>query len=177
MLLANLYWWVFWLFIATCYCKRCHNKDLCTYISAHVCVSVEEILRRGIAWSMFYDFKIFDRSSKWPFADTLPIYNPITDEWREPHPTLFLFIIANLGWGEITHFCLDLHFPDYWWDSPSFHAMVVCISPFVDCSTVCFDHFSIAILSFSLHVLHIFWIDILHLPYILKFSSSLVPVF
>ena len=70
----------FWLFIAVCDYKWCHNEDLCTYITVHMCVPIKPILRRGIAGSMFYEFLNLDRSTKWLSVEPLPVYSPVIDE-------------------------------------------------------------------------------------------------
>lgn len=118
---------------------------------------IKQILKRGIARSMFYEFLNFDRSTKWLSVEALPVYNPLTDEWQNSFLHICHVHYCQPGMSKIHHFCLVLHFPDYWWGS-SFHAMVICIShyPSMFCETCLFPYWFV-------YVLHIFSVIIFHL--------------
>ena len=108
-------------------------------------------------------------------------YPPTTDEWENVLSHTFHVHYCQAGMATDTSFLfVALHLPDYWWISPYFHGMAVHFSfctlsictprPFFYCETRLFF-----LLAYT--CLHIFSIVILHLPNILKFSSSLYLYF
>lgn len=109
-------------------------------------------------------------------------YNPIIDEWENLLAHIFPFHYYQSGMATDKSFLfVDLHFPDYWWISPYFHVIAICISHSVHYLSICLDPFSTVILVFFsywlIHAWHIFSIVIFHLPHILKFSSSMYLYF
>lgn len=110
--MVGIYLIIYWrLFITVYYYKWCHNEESFTYIIMYMCVSIKLILKRGIAGSMFCEFKNFDVSTKRLSEEALPVYSPITDEWESSIPHIVQVHYCQLGPQKITHACLGLHFP------------------------------------------------------------------
>lgn len=172
--MAGIYLIIYWrLFITVYYYKWCHNEESFTYIIMYMCVYIKLILKRGIAGSMFYEFKNFDVSTKRLSEEALPVYSPITDEWESSIPHIVQVHYCQLGPQKITHVCLGLHFPI----TGKVHRLSMvwaCVFHTVSVQVVWQFPYCGACL---LYALHIFSIVVFHLPNILTLFSQSVLVF